>query len=222
MLNRNEVKVDLSEDATSGTLSILAQRGGQVINYSTLDIQVLELPADPMNISGPSDACINDGPYKFVVPEIENAQQYAWNFTGDYAELIENTNSLTVYFYNNATSGSITVAGINQCGQGKTSDAHPLILNNCEIPSIAINIPNSFSPNSDNINDLFVIQGLKEGTAVKVFDRNGKILYQTDNYKNDWNGTDSDGNIIQTGTYWYVINIPGLSNELKGFLYIKR
>lgn len=220
--NQNQVTINFSDNATSGILSVSAKRSDQTIANSTLDISVLALPADPGLISGPAEACLNDGPYSFLVPEIEYAQDYAWDFSGQDAELIKESNALSVYFFNDATSGSITVTGINQCGQGKTSQPHPVILRNCDIPVVPINIPNSFSPNGDNLNDLFVIRGLREGTAVTIFDSNGKTLYHTDNYNNDWGGIDSDGNIISTGTYWYIIKIPGLSNELKGFLYIKR
>jgi gliding motility-associated-like protein len=219
---KNQVTIDFSDNATSGVLSVSAQRGNDTVNYSTLSISVLSLPADPANISGPADACLNDGPYSFTIPEIENAQDYTWEFSGEDAELIKESNTLNAYFFNNATSGSITVTGINQCGQGKTSQPHPVIVKDCNIPVVPTNIPNSFSPNGDNTNDLFVIQGLREGTSVTIFDSNGKTLYRTENYNNDWNGTDSDGNVLQTGTYWYVIKIPGLDNVLKGFVYIKR
>jgi gliding motility-associated-like protein len=220
--NKNQLTIDFSDSATSGILSVSVQRGDQTVNYSTLDISVLTLPADPGTISGPEEACINDGPYSFIVPAIEYAQDYSWAFSGEDAELIKGSNTLNVYFFNNATSGSITVAGVNQCGKGKTSEPHPVILRNCDIPAVTLNIPNSFSPNGDNLNDLFVIRGIREGTAVTIFDSNGKTLYQTDSYNNDWNGTDTDGNVLQTGTYWYVIKIPGLDNVLKGFVYIKR
>lgn len=220
--NINQVSIDFSDNATSGILSVSAQSGSQNVNYSTLAINVQALPADPGLISGPAEACLNDGPYGFLVPAIEDALDYAWYYSGQDAELIKESNALSVYFFNDATSGSITVAGINQCGQGKTSQPHPVILRNCDTPDVPINIPNSFSPNGDNVNDLFVIRGLRQGTAVTIFDSNGKILYHSDNYNNDWGAIESDGNIIPTGTYWYIIKIPGLNNELKGFLYIKR
>ncbi len=85
-----------------------------------------------------------------------------------------------------------------------------------------IKIPNSFSPNGDNINDLFVMDGLVDNTSFLVFDRFGNKMYETNNYQNDWDGTNSEGNELPTGTYWYVIEVPEVSTPLKGFIYLKR
>ncbi|HLO59110.1 MAG TPA: gliding motility-associated C-terminal domain-containing protein [Bacteroidales bacterium] len=219
--DKNLLQIDFSENATSGTVSVSVHRAGIRIDQSDLEIHVKELPGDPGIISGPTELCKDDGPYIFSIPEITNALQYEWSFTGNDADLLVNLNSLTLYLYGNASSGSLTVSGINQCGE-KTSQAHPLIVKTCDNSSLQINIPNSFSPNGDNVNDVFFIRGLTEGTSVTIFDSNGKTLYSNDNYDNEWTGIDTDGNVLQNGTYWYVIQIPGLNTVLKGFVYIKR
>jgi gliding motility-associated-like protein len=55
-----------------------------------------------------------------------------------------------------------------------------------------------------------------------IFSRAGKKLFTSDNYQNEWNGIDQNGNILETGTYWYVLKLQGISNELKGFIYLKK
>jgi len=84
------------------------------------------------------------------------------------------------------------------------------------------NIPNAFSPNGDGINEVFRIQGLKAQSSLTIFNRFGKLIYQSENYNNDWNGTDSDGNILESDTYWYVLVMPGFPVAFKGFVYLKR
>jgi hypothetical protein len=38
---------------------------------------------------------------------------------------------------------------------------------------------------------------------------------------NDWNGKDSEGKAMPSDTYWYVLIVPGIQNEFKGFVYLK-
>lgn len=78
-------------------------------------------------------------------------------------------------------------------------------------------VPNVFSPNGDGKNDLFVIPflyGYPENTVV-VYSRWGKVVYEATNYNSDWNGD----NVI-SGTYFYVVSAPTLSEPLKGTVTI--
>lgn len=74
-------------------------------------------------------------------------------------------------------------------------------------------VPNSFSPNGDNINDLFVIPYLDDypDNTLVIFSRWGKKIFEQTNYKNDW-----DGGGVPSGTYFYVVSAPNLPQPLKG------
>ena len=85
-----------------------------------------------------------------------------------------------------------------------------------------LNIPNAFSPNGDGINDVFVIRGIYDHSTLIIFDRLGKTVYQSDDYQNDWNGTGPDGGLLKSDTYWYVLRMPGIVNDFKGFVYLKK
>lgn len=69
----------------------------------------------------------------------------------------------------------------------------------------AIIIPNVFSPNGDGQNDLFVISGI-EGTnnTLRIFNRWGMVIYETRNYRNQWDGRDTPD-----GTYYYELLVDG-------------
>ena len=86
-------------------------------------------------------------------------------------------------------------------------DAAEVIVN-ASGPCGDIVVPNSFSPNGDNINDLFVIENLEgfKNVSLKVFNRWGRLLYQSDDYQNTW-----DGGNATDGTYFYVLYIPTAS-----------
>jgi len=88
--------------------------------------------------------------------------------------------------------------------------------------NINIFIPNVFTPNEDGVNDVFKIDGLEQGSVLKIFNRRGQLIYENMNYNNDWNGKDTNGNPMNEDTYWYVLNIPGNNIAYKGYVYLKR
>jgi gliding motility-associated-like protein len=96
-----------------------------------------------------------------------------------------------------------------------------------EIPR-EIFIPEGFSPNGDNENDLFVILGTEgKKVSIWVYNRWGNIVYENNNYQNDWNGTTSKGLVVlgdqlPDGTYYYVIDLNDGSKQYVRYLTIKR
>ena len=84
------------------------------------------------------------------------------------------------------------------------------------------NITSLFTPNNDGINDYWYIPDLQEYGDVKVtvFNRFGKKVYQSDGYKNDWNGT-FNGENLPSASYYYVI-ISSKKGIIKGVVNIVR
>lgn len=70
--------------------------------------------------------------------------------------------------------------------------------------------PNVFTPNDDNKNDVFKpvsLMNLKtEINYFRIFDRWGKLLFETNDLKNAWDGK-HNGNHMNSGVYVYVIDI---------------
>jgi gliding motility-associated-like protein len=70
---------------------------------------------------------------------------------------------------------------------------------------VDIVIPNVFTPNEDGTNDFFVIEGIEmlDNCVLKIFNRWGRLVYKSENYKNDW-----DGKGMAQGVYYYVFTTP--------------
>lgn len=78
-----------------------------------------------------------------------------------------------------------------------------------------INIPTSFSPNGDGVNDLWEIRNIANypGSKISVFNRYGTVLFQTNTTYNSWDGT-HNGKILPIGTYYYVISLKDKKNSV--------
>ncbi len=85
-------------------------------------------------------------------------------------------------------------------------------------------IPEGFSPNADGVNDFFELQQLPYGAVVdlEVYNRWGGLVFESDNYLNDWNGTNIDGNDLPAGSYIYVVRIANKSLEYTNNLTLWR
>jgi len=67
----------------------------------------------------------------------------------------------------------------------------------------SIFVPNIFTPNDDDVNETFAIRNLPLGGIVLIVsNRWGKVVYENQNYQNDWDGGDNSD-----GTYYYRIKI---------------
>ncbi len=91
-------------------------------------------------------------------------------------------------------------------------------------------VPEGFSPNGDGINDLFVIQYVPVGMRVQlgVYNRWGNLVYQSEDYKNDWDGTANQGirtsgtgQTLPDGTYYYQVRLSD-GREFVRFLTLAR
>jgi gliding motility-associated-like protein len=74
-------------------------------------------------------------------------------------------------------------------------------------------IPNTFTPNNDNINDFWVIQYLDEyiNNHVQVFTRAGQLVFESRGIYKPWNGT-YNSKPLPVDTYYYIIE-PGSGRE---------
>jgi gliding motility-associated-like protein len=68
-------------------------------------------------------------------------------------------------------------------------------------------VPNVITADGNHLNDLFVIDNLTDypAVAVKIFNRWGVLVYETEKYANDWSGKDMKGNDLESGTYFYMV-----------------
>lgn len=101
----------------------------------------------------------------------------------------------------------------------------------CELIKIdgkpSIFVPNSFTPNKDEINDLFfpVIRDIKpENYLFSIYNRWGELIFSTKNINGKWDGTFKN-NKVQNGIYSWEINYIDLHESetklIHGFVELR-
>lgn len=93
--------------------------------------------------------------------------------------------------------------------------------NLCGIAQIEISIlgfPKFFTPNNDNVNDYWNIQGLDKTifsrATVSIFDRFGKLLKTFEDEAIGWDGS-FNGYRVPSSDYWYVVVLVDLEGKTK-------
>jgi gliding motility-associated-like protein len=78
---------------------------------------------------------------------------------------------------------------------------------------LPVYIPNSFTPNGDGNNDLFQLYGQSIKTVdLKIFNRWGELVYQTNNQFNGWDGT-YKGALQTPQVFTYAVKVVFLDDK---------
>lgn len=124
-------------------------------------------------------------------------------------------------------SGCYAISSIDSLGNiGPLSSR--ICVQNCPVYTL----PNTFTPNGDSANDLFVPTENKFVLAVdfQVFNRWGNLVFQTSEPELNWDGTGTNQKELDEGTYYYTCKVfeQGLdgvesqSSYLRGYIQLIR
>ncbi|MFN3404155.1 MAG: DUF2341 domain-containing protein [Cytophagaceae bacterium] len=121
-------------------------------------------------------------------------------------------------------------------------DFHPEQVRHCipvkliivvDNPKTTLKIYPAISPNGDNLNDTWIIDGIENypSNTVRIFDRSGTVLFEQTDYDNSnakvWKGqsnygSGSNGSEIPDGTYYYQVDLGNGEKPRTGFVVLKR
>ena len=83
--------------------------------------------------------------------EITGATSYTWEYSGTGATINGTMNSITIDFETNATSGNLTVYGVNSCGDGTVSSGYAITVNALPGAAGTISGDNTFTPGTTGV-----------------------------------------------------------------------
>lgn len=161
----------------------------------TLSIATASISANPTTGTSPLDVAFTGNGL--------GAPSFNWNFGDGNTSSNQNPNNVF-------TTGTYTVVLTTTSGSCTATATVVIIVED----GLTLEIPNVFTPNGDNTNDVFTIKstGVKEIT-LQIFNRWGQKLYEFTGPKASWDGLSPSGAKAPEGTYFYFVIATGFDNK---------
>ena len=156
-------------------------------------------------------ACKNGGEVIFT-GSVTNAESFYWDM-GDGTPITQ-YRGLNVVSHKFLVPGTHTVTLVGASGPNCRAQ------DTVEVVSTGDQFPNILTPNSDGMNDYFVLPSILSGDGsytLRVYDRLGALVHASDDYKNEWN---ADG--LPADVYFYALTINRSDEVCKGWLHVLR
>ncbi len=186
--------------------------------FAAIDLTRLDPPNpwDEWMISVCPDDVANLWVDGVVMQPTSTAYEYEWIYTASGGSVTEQAGDGAGIESIGDGLYTVIMSTVPPCYEG--SGSYLVVTEQC-----SLTVPNVISPdNGDALNDAFLLDGLDAwpGSAVRIFDRWGVMMYSSDNF-GATAGWDPSQEEATEGTYWYEIRIPiGLDNltviDIKG------
>lgn len=170
---------------TTKYIATAEKNSSNCINSDTVEVTINQIPSFELS---PDVYFICNGEVAIDLPS--TGATYHW----------DNISSTSYLEFDTPGEFIITATNNSNCTASNTITIHE----DCE-PSIVI--PNVFSPNNDNINDLFKIKGEDISQfQLFIYDRWGHLMFKSTDINEGWNGQSKAGKDVSAGTYYIVTN----------------
>jgi gliding motility-associated-like protein len=147
-----------------------------------------------------------------------NANAYQWQFS---ETAVTDTNRNTTHTYTLSGAYTVSLVAMNNNGCSTVSTYSFYLAD-----SSGITLPNIFTPNGDDVNDVFkpIARGIS-AIKVSVYTRFGNFVYGWETINGFWDGHTTSGMPCEPGTYFYVLEATGFDGKtykLKSYLTLLR
>jgi gliding motility-associated-like protein len=206
--NSNSVTYTFNNIATFAPSLYIVNSWGCVSDTFARPYIVYKYPSVEL---GPTKNVLEGGTVQFNPTVSAGFLSYLWSPSTYLGATVANKNAVASLVTNDITY-KLTVTGEGGCTA--SDDVFVKVL---RFPQI----PNTFTPNSDGINDLWKIENLNSypECRVQVFTRAGQVVFESVGYGQPWDGT-FKGKSLPIDTYYYVIEPGNGRAPLKGYVTI--
>jgi gliding motility-associated-like protein len=196
------------EVVSSGDYFVVITDSNGCINSDTVNIIIHPDPNSDFTFD-PQPANLNNPIILFShIPSI-NTTVY-WNL-GDSTTLED----IYDFYHTYQSSGNYDVTLIALSGFGCTDTTIYQII--IDPATFTLFIPNSFTPNNDEHNELFVIKGVDIiEFNIKIFNPWGNKLFESNRLDKYWDGS-FEGSIVQQDKYTYLVTVLDLNGDIHEF-----
>lgn len=204
--NTAAVSVPINSFSQSGDYSVTVKVGDCYSDVATINIpEIVKNPVASFQTDPPI-------PGKFAAPtpiKFLNRSRDADRFEWDFGDGETSTDHQPTHIYQKKGSYKIELRAFTTNGCIDIFTIDNLVL----LDGTALQIPNSFSPNGDGINDLLNVNvtNLKRFNF-KIFNRYGDEVFFTTNIFDSWDGNWRN-KPVPVGAYYYVLNGTDLLNK---------
>jgi gliding motility-associated-like protein len=157
----------------------------------------------PLTVSAGGDILVCPGDLVNIAASITgggNPYVYSWTTVAGSGTVDSPSSLLTSVLANG--SGTYQISVVDVCLNAQSDQ----VTINVE-PSCILNIPNIITPDGHGptVNEFFFIDNLDKfpGSTLQIFNRWGNKIYESDDYKNNWNGSK-----YVDGVYYYILTVP--------------
>lgn len=206
----NGLDTIIRNNLTNNNYSYVTNQEG---NYQI--ISVIDNNNCVSNISGSASVILNQMPEASI-----NIKEFIL-YIGDtlYLELLNSYSTYQWYNQNDELISNNPILNVFEQGEyyvfvidenGCSDYSNSTVVN--VVPRSEIFVPNSFTPNSDKHNELFIIHGQNiKSFSLKIFDRWGDLLFESNDINKYWDGFYL-GKKVEQNKYMYQIDIIGEDN----------
>ncbi|MBC7863530.1 MAG: gliding motility-associated C-terminal domain-containing protein [Bacteroidia bacterium] len=189
---------------TTWTVTITSPLCGPIVDSVTVSVWTVNPDAGP-------NVTINQGETATLTGT--GANQYFWS--PNSGMMYSNTDHPDV-------NPSITTTYYLQGGDGNGCFGYDSVTVFIR-PSTELYFYNTFTPNGDGSNDIWVIANLFNypNNKLEIYNRYGQLIFKKTGYANDWNGMYL-GEELPSGTYFYVLDTKDDAGVFKGSVTIIR
>ena len=189
----------------SGIYSVTASFGSCQSDATTVSVNVNAAPE--FNII----AGCNGNDFTVSVAPINNSFNtnevtYSWTGPNNYSN---NSNPIVITA---SEKGSYFATVTTQNGCSKTAEVI--------VENTICAFPNGISPNNDGNNDNFDLTGF-DVIQFKIFSRYGNVVYEQNDYTNQWHGQDKNNHVLPDATYYYYVKMK-TGEERTGWVYVTK
>lgn len=128
----------------------------------------------------------------------------------DFTLLKESVADPNLRFVGQLLASPITISDLTAVSAETTPDIYK-----------ALEINNMITPNGDGVNDTWLVKNINlfSNNDVKIYDRDGRLVFSMIGYDNSWDGK-HNGNPLPEDTYYYILTLDSGKMVKKGFITI--
>lgn len=224
---------------------IFTQKGIQIVSEkNTFVDSVLNAPAQSVCYQvSYLDSCDKSPATSPIVCTIHLKDQddlLTWTAASPFAQPVQNYvverlggNGQVLRIYNTGTTAQWTIDANDTdqevyyrvratAANGQTSISNIIQI----IRTVRLMVPDAFSPNNDQINDVFELKGqyIKQA-SVTIYNKWGEVVFFTKDWRKSWDGNSKEGQPLSVGAYTYRIDYQDSKHQTHqkfGAVYVVR